>query len=213
MHYIQKFLHFLEPYGTASYWVIFGVLVACGFGFPMPEDVILVTGGILASQNIIDPFVCFIVCMLGVMVGDCSIYFLGHKYFSQIRRMGFVKRILSEERDLKVKKYFHRFGDWIIFIARFLPGLRMPVFLTVGSYHIPFWKFFCLDFFAALISVPVWIWVGFFFGSNMDALEKYFRRAQFSVYGLALLLIGGIVAYYYFKRKTQQKLDEASESN
>lgn len=202
---LERFLFFLQPYGHASYWVIFGVLVLCGFGLPMPEDIILVTGGILASQHIIDPFWTFVVSMAGVLIGDGVIFAVGRRYGQRARKLPLINKVLNEERDLKVQKLFHRFGDFIIFVGRFLPGLRMPIFLTAGSYQISAWKFFLLDGFAALISVPVWIYVGFLFGSNLDVLEKYVRRMQLGIFGLAFIAIVLIVSIVLIKRSMKKR--------
>ncbi len=171
----------------------------------MPEDIILVTGGILASKNIIDPTWTFVVSMAGVLIGDGIIFSVGKRYGQRARKLPLIKNVLNEERDLKVQKLFHRFGDFIIFIGRFLPGLRMPIFLTAGSYQISAWKFFLLDGIAALISVPIWIYVGFLFGSNLDVLEKYVRRMQLGIVGLALIAIILIVSIVLIKRSMKKR--------
>lgn len=62
-----------------------------------------------------------------------------------------------------------RYSNWVLFVARFLPGLRSPIFLTAGmTRRIPFWRFLLLDGLAALISVPVWVYLGYFGAYNRD---------------------------------------------
>ena len=73
-----------------------------------------------------------------------------------------------------------------------MPGFRTPLFFATGSYHVPFWKFLALDGLAALISVPLWVYVGFLFGANLEELERVIRRFQFGIYGV----LGGLIAIF-----------------
>lgn len=176
MKLLIDLLHFIQPYGSYSYGVILAVLLACGFGLPLPEDVTLVAGGILASRDIIDFKFTVAVCMVGVLAGDGTIFFLGSRYGKRLRRAKFFSLVLPEKRDAAVKSIFDKYGDKVIFMARFMPGLRTPLFFATGSYHVPFWKFFMLDGLAALISVPLWVYVGYLFGANLEELERGLRK-------------------------------------
>ncbi|MCX6123995.1 MAG: DedA family protein, partial [Proteobacteria bacterium] len=89
----------------------------------------------------------------------------------------------------------------IIFMARFMPGLRTPLFFATGSYQVPFWKFFLLDGFAAIISVPLWIYVGYLFGANLEELEQVIRHFQFGIFAALAILITLIVTSIMIKKK------------
>jgi membrane protein DedA with SNARE-associated domain len=194
-------LNFIQPYGTYSYFVILAVLLACGFGLPLPEDITLVAAGILAARNIIDFNSAVALCMIGVLLGDGIVFGLGSRYGTRLRNTKFFSIIIPERRDAAVKAVLQKYGDKVIFMARFMPGLRTPIFFATGSYHVSFWKFLFLDGFAALISVPLWVYVGFLFGSNLEELEKVVRKAQFGIYtALAFLIVLFISAYFLKKR-------------
>jgi membrane protein DedA with SNARE-associated domain len=201
MKLLIDLLHFIQPYGTYSYAVIFGVLLACGFGLPMPEDITLVVSGILAARDVIDFNIAVLVCMAGVLIGDGTIFYLGSRYGTKLRGTKFFSFVLPERRDIAVKAIFDKYGDKVIFMARFMPGLRTPLFFATGSYHVPFWKFLLLDGFAAIISVPLWVYVGFLFGANLEELEKVMKKAQFGVYAALLALIALFIAAWYAKKR------------
>lgn len=202
----------LSPYGTHSYLIMLGLLLACGFGLPMPEDIILITGGILSALRVCDPWITFGFCMVGVLLGDGTIFFLGRHFGPAIKKFPIIGRFLNERRDAKVKHVFHRFGDKVIFMGRFMPGLRMPIFLSAGIYHVPIWKFFVYDGFAALISVPVWIYLGYFFGEHLEDLERIVKRVQFGLYGTVAALVAGAVIYFWLRRRRALSLDGKPES-
>ena len=201
MKILIDLLNFIQPYGTYSYFVILAVLLACGFGLPLPEDITLVAAGILAARNIIDFNSAVVLCMVGVLLGDGIVFGLGSRYGTRLRNTKFFSIIIPERRDAAVKAVLQKYGDKVIFMARFMPGLRTPIFFATGSYHVSFWKFLFLDGFAALISVPLWVYVGFLFGSNLEELEKVVRKAQFGIYtALAFLIVLFISAYFLKKR-------------
>lgn len=205
MDWIISLLERLTPYGTYSYAIMFGILIACGFGLPMPEDIVLVTGGILASRDVTSFGFTFIVCMAGVLIGDGTIYFIGRRAGPRLRSTRFFRFLVSEEREKKVMSWFANYGDKVIFFARFAPGLRMPLFLTSGIYQVPAWKFFTLDGFAAVISVPVWIWVGYFFGKNLEVLESKIHQFQTGIYAILAVLLVGFVAAWYIKKRLKAR--------
>lgn len=201
MRLLIQFLAFLEPYGTQSYAMMFGVLVLCGFGLPMPEDIVLIAGGMLSARDITTFGTVNAVCMAGVLLGDGTIYTLGKRFGPAIKQHRLVRKMISEAMDARVAQVFGKYGDKVIFMARFMPGLRTPIFLTAGIYQVPAWKFFTLDGLAALLSVPLWIWIGYVFGANLEVLEQRMRQFQYGIYSvLGLLLLAFILLAIAKKR-------------
>jgi len=206
MQAIIDFLNFLTPYGIYSYLVMFLVLLACGFGLPLPEDVVLISGGILTARGVCSFWVTNLVCLVGVLVGDGIIFFLGRRYGATIKSSFLFRHIMTEKVDHKISNIFARYGDKVVFMARFMPGLRMPIYLTAGTYKLSPLKFFALDGFAALISVPIWVWVGYIFGDNFELLERKIRQFKFGVIGMALTFIAVLIIYHLVKRRFIQKI-------
>jgi len=205
MNLLIKLLDALAPYGTYSYFFIFGLLIACGFGFPMPEDIILVTGGVLASRGIIDFWLTVVLCMFGVLGGDGTIFLLGKYFGPRIKTKKFFQWVMPPSRDEMVSRNIKKYGDKVIFMARFMPGLRTPIFFATGTYQIPFWKFLLFDGVAALVSVPLWIYVGLLFGQNLENLERAIRKAQWGIYLALGALLVIIISLILIKRRYRSK--------
>ncbi|MCX6118045.1 MAG: DedA family protein [Proteobacteria bacterium] len=205
MQLLIELLTFIQPYGTWSYVVIFAVLLACGFGVPIPEDITLVVGGILAARGIIDFNYCIVLCMAGVLVGDGTVFFLGRTMGNKVLSSRLGQYIMPEKRNAAVRRLVDKYGDKIIFMARFMPGLRTPLFFATGTYQVPYWKFLLLDGFAALISVPLWIYVGYLFGANLEELEKVIRKFQFGIYASIVAILILTIGYFYMKRRMLTK--------
>jgi membrane protein DedA with SNARE-associated domain len=172
-----------------GYIAVFIALLLCGAGVPLPEDITLVAGGVIAGLGYGSVHVMFGVGMAGVLVGDAGMFLLGHHFGARILQWRFVARVLTPERYAKVQEKFERYGNRMMFIARFLPGMRTAVFITAGSTHrVSFLRFFLLDGMAALISVPIWVYLGYFGADNHEWLAMWIRRGQ-----NGLWLFGGVV--------------------
>ena len=205
MTLVIELMNQLSPYGTYGYIFMFLILLACGFGFPLPEDVVLVAGGLLASRAVTDFSTTVLITMAGVIIGDGIVFSIGRKMGPKIKETNFFNRIMPKKREQQVLQWFNKYGDKVIFFARFAPGLRMPLFLTAGIYQVPSWKFISLDGFAAIISVPVWIWVGYFFGSNLETLEQKMHQMQIGIYSLLAIVLVSFAGILLVKKRVRAR--------
>ncbi len=189
--------------GFGAYAVIGGVLFACGLGLPIPEDITIIASGILVALGKISMVGAFIVCMAGVLVGDSFMFFLGRRLGDNAFKLPVIRKFMTEKRIKLAKESVVNNSQFICFIARFLPGLRSPTFLTAGAMGVKPMTFLLLDGFAALISVPVWIYVGWWLGDNWD--ENLAIVKKLHVYLIFIVLGLGIIYFMtkkYFIKKT-----------
>ena len=197
---------FFVQYGYAA---VFAILILCGFGLPVPEDITLVSGGIISGLGYTNPHVMCFVGLLGVLIGDSTMFLGGRIFGYRIQRIRTFRRILSPRRFSQIQQKFKKYGLGLLFVARFLPGLRSPIYLVAGmSRRISFITFIVMDGLAALISVPVWIYLGFFFADNRDLLMSYVHDVQSAIYlCLGILLV--IILAIYLKKKFHAKMNSA----
>lgn len=202
----MEVFQFLMPIFTEyGYIAVFVMLLVCGFGVPVPEDVTLVTGGVIAGLGYANVHTMFAVGMAGVLIGDGLMFTLGRVYGPSIIKAPGFRRVLTPERFASAQDAFHKYGKWVMFVARFLPGLRTPVFFTAGmSHRVSFATWFMMDGFAALISVPLWVYLGFYGARNWDWMFGVLRQFQHGI--LALLALGiGFAAWRFWTRRQAAK--------
>lgn len=192
---------FFTDYG---YIAVFLVLVACGFGIPIPEDITLVTGGVMAGSGHANVHIMVMVSMAGVLVGDGAMFMAGRIFGPKILRFRFVARVMTPKRYAQVQEKFEKYGNWVLFVARFLPGLRTPIFISAGiSRKISPMRFFLMDGFAAIISVPLWVHLGALGAENIDWLMGTVHKFQIGIF--VLLGLGLVFGLYYFWKKRKAK--------
>jgi len=185
--------------GGSAYCAIVGLLLVCGLGVPVPEDITLISAGILASPAVgsIKLWGAMIAGFIGVMIGDAFLYNLGRIYGRKAFSLPIIRTLMTPRRIALAERKIIRNAHFICFTARFLPGLRSAVFLTSGIMGVRPLTFYTLDGAAAMISVPVWVFVGHWVGENLDMAMKIAERIQLS-FALAVLTL--IAAYIGFRR-------------
>jgi membrane protein DedA with SNARE-associated domain len=183
--------------GWTAYSAIVGLLLICGLGVPLPEDITLVTAGILSALGSITVWGAIAAGFLGVMAGDAFLYTVGRIYGRKAFELPLIRTILTPRRVALAERKIVRNSHFICFTARFLPGLRSPVFLMAGIMGVRPFVFYGLDGLAALISVPLWIFIGHWVGENIDLAFKVVERVQLSL-GFAVF---ALIAIYYSLRR------------
>jgi membrane protein DedA with SNARE-associated domain len=188
-----------------AYGAVFGMLLICGFGVPIPEDITLVAGGVISGLGFASLDGMILAGMLGVMVGDSIMFCAGYFMGERVRKFKWVAFLLNEKRYQQVQNQFTKRGNFVLFFARFLPGLRSPIFLTAGmSRRVSYWRFFMMDGFAALISVPIWICLGHYFAQEHETLLHWVKNGQRFVL-IVLCVVFAIGLFWYIRRKKRQQ--------
>ncbi|MEI6093016.1 MAG: DedA family protein [bacterium] len=198
---LERILALIMNSEEAGLFVIFILLLACGLGLPIPEDISIVASGMLVSTNVTNFLHAFLVCLTGIIIGDSAIYWMGRLWGRKLFKAPIISKIINNKFVSIGKIAFNRFGNKIIFFARFLPGLRAPIYFFAGSIKVSYVFFLLVDIIAASISVPIWIYLGRIFGENLPNLEKAMKHFQFGTLLLVLLLIILFIAGHYLKKR------------
>ena len=209
---MPKLAEFLLGFqGPTAYALVFFILLACGFGIPIPEDITLIAAGILAYYKAADVWGMIAIGLAGVMVGDGAMFMLGRRYGLAIAKKPIIAKILPEARIQYVSEVLKKRGNKILFAARFMPGLRSPLFFTAGALGVPTRVFFCYDGMAALISVPAIIYSVYHFGHEMETIIATIRKANHGIVLVILLVVGFFVGKWWLLKRRERIAKLASE--
>ncbi len=205
MEILHELVAFFAIYG---YVAVFLVLIACGFGVPIPEDITLVAGGVICGlAATMDVHLMVTIALLGVIIGDGTMFMLGKLLGPRVKKVPLLKNVFTEKRYKQMQEKVHKYGNRILFVARFLPGLRAPIFMTAGiSRRVSYWKFLVMDGGAALISVPLWVYAGYYFAHDLDDLLHWVRQSEtFIISILALIFLIWLIVAVAKKNKVKSR--------
>lgn len=222
MHFGQEpIFQWLAQYAyepSMVYMAVFAMMIASGFGFPLPEEVTIISVGVLAYMGanpdlfpppfpgapVVNGYEAAAFVSLAVFLADNLVYWLGRGFGRKIRKMPRFQGFLSGPINDKINTFIKKYGNYAAFIFRFTPGIRFPAHLFLGMSKFSAIAFMLIDGIAVLISVPTQILLVHHFGEPILA-----TLYKFKVYvGIALLI--GIL--YFGGTKLLQKIKSRKQS-
>lgn len=176
-----------------TYLGAFGVLVMCGLGVPIPEEVTIVGAGFLLHRGHVEHWAILGTCYAGVLVGDAIPYTVGRLWGDRAFEHRWVRRVLHKQRMERLETRFREHLVLGVFSCRFLPGARWPGYFIAGHLGMPAWKWLTLDAIGAAIMVPVILHLGRAFGANVDlaqsTVEDFGLLMAFVAFALLLTVV------------------------
>ena len=187
-----------------TYEAAFTVLLLCGLGLPLPEEVTLIGSGILLYKGQVEFVHISVVCGLAILLGDSIPYWIGRRWGPAALRLRWVSRVMHPERFAKLQQMFKDHGQWTTFGCRVLPGLRIPGYFVAGMMGMRYWRFILLDTAGVLITVPVSIYIGKLLGGQMDELHKTMKNFHLL---LGFLVIVAVIFAISWKIRAKRGLN------
>lgn len=174
---------------------LFALLMGGAIGLPIPEDIPLIMAGIIIHRGHVGLAVAFSVCYVGILLGDILIFYVGRRFGPPLFRRRWVRNRFSPQRVVEIKRGLERRSLPMIFVARHLFYLRTLTFLTCGAFKMSFRRFLVADALAALVSVPLMLWLGHLGSENYEAVLAFMKKAKYLSLALGIVAISAYVLY------------------
>lgn len=210
--------------GLWTYLTVFGLLIGAGFGLPIPEELPVVGAGVAAAHASSQvprehPYwwILWPVCIIGVVISDWCLYCVGRFGGRRLLNLAWVrKHLLHPEKQAQIEQNIHKHGIKILLGARFLPGVRAPIFVMSGMTRMPILQFLTADGIYAIPGVSLLFFLAFWF---TDSFLDIFNRVQGQIEVIrpliiliALAAISGYLIYYIIKRAGKVNTGEPPEA-
>ncbi|MFP2964149.1 DedA family protein [Myxococcus sp. 1LA] len=181
-------LPWLLAHGSAA--LLFAALVAGGLGVPIPEDLVLLSLGILAHRDVLPAPVALAVAIAGVLCGDTALFLTARRLGPALYQHPRMKKLLPPERREQLTRLYARHGGRCVFVGRFLSVLRGAVFIMAALQGMRLRHFLMWDGLALCLSAPVVVGLGYVFSRSVDAVAKGAARAE---HVLALAVVAALL--------------------
>ncbi len=197
-----------------TYLGLVGILVFTGTGFPIPEEVPVVLAGIASNPGYLaeplNPWLALLSCICGSVGGDCVMYFIGYRWgHSALREHRLVARFIRPEREEQIERMIRRHGFKVFFLARFLVGLRSPVFLAAGILRVPFRRFLLVDLVSVTAVVTCFFGLSYYFADHIVEWWKWIRGAEYTLTVLVVAAAASIAWVWYRRHRERAQRFEA----
>jgi membrane protein DedA with SNARE-associated domain len=184
-----------------SYLGFFLFIAATGCGLPIPEEAAIVVAGVLSSQDKLDWRIAFAVCLAGAVVGDSFMYAIGYRWghgiFTSHPRFA---KLFATENEQQFQRSVEAHALKVMLLARFLVGVRAPVYVMTGVVRLPFRRFIIYDVISASLVVGVVFGLSYIFGEHVAEWVKHVEtRATIVV----VLVVIAVLSILYYRHREQ----------
>jgi membrane protein DedA with SNARE-associated domain len=178
----------IQQYGAAA---LFFALWLGIVGMPIPDELIVMGGGLVAATGLLHTVSAFVMTYLGVVSGLSIGYILGRRVgapvLEKLARKQKIGRYLVRAQDL-----LNRHGAWALCLSYFLPVVRHLVPYLVGVSRMPFRRYAFYSYGTGLVWTAGMFGIGYVFGDLIGAVATAFHT-----YGLYALALAGLCAGVY----------------
>ena len=207
---MEEFIFGLDP--LMAYLAITLLMISTGAGFPLPEEVFIVAAGVASTHPpgvpLLNPWWALLCLLFGALAGDCIMYWIGfHFGRSVVREHRWWARFVTPEREAQMERTIRKHGLKVLFLARFLVGLRSPVYLTTGILHVPFRRFLLYDLFCATIVIGTFFTLSYGYG---EAIYNSIRELEVLITIIVVLVVAAIGIRLWRRHRRRRAEAEAS---
>lgn len=146
---------------------------------PFPSEVVIPPAAYLASQGEFNIFLVVFYGIIGSLLGAIINYFLAF-YLGRaiIYRLADHKvghfLFLSSSQVKKAEDFFAKHGGLSTFIGRLVPVVRQLISMPAGFARMSLFKFIAFTALGSGLWTLVLAFLGYWFGSNKEALSNYY---------------------------------------
>lgn len=205
---VNELIHLIGNYGYAA---LFFCLWLGIIGAPIPDEVIVMSGGVVSSIGILLPVPAFLLTYLGVVSGLSIGYILG-----RVLGVKVVDRVLAKQKNkhlLKAQDLLEKYNHFALVLSYFIPFVRHIVPYLVGINKMSFKRYALYSYTTGFFWTLFYFILGVTFGENIEKIADLAFQ-----YGLwfGIILGIGILAYLLYNRTNtfrRSKHNEKSDLN
>jgi membrane protein DedA with SNARE-associated domain len=152
------------------------------------EDLTCIGAGLLAARGTIGFVPAAAAAFAGILVGDVLLYLTG-RFLGRPALSHAPLKWLVGERDIeRTSRWFNANGPVIILTSRFLPGSRLPTYVSAGVLGTGFWQFTLYFALAAALWTPLLVGISAAVGVKM--FDVYDAFAHYGLWVVAATVLG-----------------------
>lgn len=185
------------PYlAELSYIAIPLVLFLGSIGvLPVMEEIILLVVGYGVFAGIFNSWLAVLMSVASVvLVDNIHFYFCSHGHT-------ILRRFLNGKVLARVQRAVDERGPIAVFVARFVPGMRILTPWVAATSGMRWRKFVAANALGALIQTPLMVWIGYLLGPKVERGIAFVQSIDYLVplVLLSLLVLAAIIICLYRK--------------
>lgn len=195
---MESMINYIEHYG---YIVLFLALMIELIALPIPGQTLMSYVGYLVSQGQLHWGLSILIATIGSSTGMTVSYWIGYKLGTPFFQKYGHRFYMGEEKLEKVSRWFQKYGNNMLMIGYFIPGVRHFTGYFSGITRLPFRIFAIYTYGGALIWTTTFITIGKFLGDQWSVLYIYLKK-YYVISGIILAV--ALIGYYLYRKKAKK---------
>lgn len=170
---------------------------------PFPGDTVTLAGAVLVGAYDFPVVPVFLAVLAGSTLGAAADFWVGRAVArgagQRLRRMWVVREAIAHAD--RFAKAFARYGEGVIAINRFLPGIRAFLFVAAGMGGMRFGRVMLWATLSNVAYNAAILLAGIAVGTNIDRLKSWVHEAGVASWILMGVLAAALVARWIWKRR------------
>lgn len=157
----------------------------------------LVMAGILCHEGHMTIPLAIIVAGIGGFIGDQIWFYVGKYNKSYVHDEFVAQRRKFARARLMLRKY----GSFVIFIQRFIYGMRTIIPIAIGMSNFNKVKFAIVNFISAFIWASMTIIPAYYYGEELKGFLNYLKEHWY----FAVLFVGAVFSLFWYINYREEK--------
>lgn len=191
------FIDFIRQYG---YIALFFIMAIGLFFFPVPNEILLMSGGLLATTKLLDPIPTFLVLYSSILLHGTLLYIIGQVIYNH-SPIDQNKQSIWYSRAEKGRELLDQYGLKAASFSYFFPFIRHAVPFSMGMSGVTYRLFALVGFSSAFVWLGIYFFIGFYYGRSITDWTTFIQHL---IYSLASIVIV-VIAFQLMKRKKQRQ--------
>ena len=184
-----------------GYAILFGLVAAESFWFPVPGELSLLAAGYLASRGKLDAFWVAGAGMAAAITGDNLAYLLGRLAGRPlIERFARLLHLHAKRLDT-MNDYFDRHAGKTIATARWISPLRGLVALSAGAAHVSWLRFFLFNAIGSVTWASAVTALAYGLSRSLAELAEIFNVTGLVIVGVLVVAAASFLLWRHSRKK------------
>jgi membrane protein DedA with SNARE-associated domain len=183
--------NYMSNYGYAS---LFALMALESASLPVPSEIVLPLAGYMVSLGLMNFWLAVVVSTVASITGALIDYYLA-RWLGRPFVVDLLKLFGLPTSGLdRAERWFQRSGQWTVFAARFVPGLRTIISVPAGLFEMKIRPFVLMTLAGCLAWSVVLLYAGLLAGKATAAFNS--ATAVDGIAAIIAATAAGYIAYY-----------------
>lgn len=203
---LEAFVRLIGGVPVETVYLLVGVGAAIENLFPpVPSDVVVVAGGILADRGVLDARIVFLVAWSSNLLLALSVFVAARRFGGGIFSTRWGRWLLRPAQLERMSLFYEDYGTLTILVSRFFPVFRVLVPAFAGISRLGYWRTAVPLAIASAIWYAALVSAGVFASRNVPRIVGALTAVNTTAGLLALFIAVGLTWIWWRSRRDEDR--------